>query len=151
MLLVSCILQWQIVTCGKSQIIICGLFIFRLPSFLTNCYYMFTIALFRYTGLRHDDSDEAAQKIWRRDSILDHPLSLDYLPHLRAIAHHERKIRRKVEDMMTENGVASRGGRRTRTSRKNIRRHYLDECAGGQDKTIEGKALELAEKYMIVE
>ena len=38
-----------------------------------------------------------------------------------------------------------------RTSRKNIHRHYLDECAGGQDKTIEGKALEFADKYMIVE
>jgi hypothetical protein len=153
MLLVSCILQWQIVTCGKSPIIICGLLIHRLLSFLTNWYHMWTIALFRYTGLRHDDSDEAVQKkhVWRRDSILDHPLSLDYLPYLRAIAHHERTIRRKVEDMMTENGDASRSGRRTRTSRKNIHRHYLDECAGGQDKTIEGKALELADKYMIVE
>ncbi len=153
MLLVSCILQWRIVTCGKSPIIVCGLFVHRLLSFLTNCYFMRTIALFRYTGLRHDDSDEAVQKkhIWLRDSILDHPLSLDYLPHLRAIAHHERRLRRKVEDVMRENGDASRGGRRTRTSRKNVRRHYLDECAGGQDKSIEGKALELADKYMIVE
>ncbi len=88
--------------------------------------------------------------VWRRDSILDRPLSLDYLPHLRAIAHYERRIRGKVENMMKEE-ADTRGGRRTRTSRKNIRRHYLDECAGGQDKTIEGKALELADKYMIVE
>ena len=113
---------------------------------------MQTIALRRYTGLRHDDSDEAAHKkhVWRRDSILDHPLSLDYLPHLRAIAHHERRICEKVIVMMKENGDTQMGGRRTRTSRKYIRRHYLDECAGGQDKTIERKALELADSYMIV-
>lgn len=153
MLLVSCILQWRIVTCGKSQIIICGLLIQMLNSFRTNCHRIWTIALFRYTGLRHDESDEAAQKthVWRRDSILDHPLSLDYLPHLRAIAYHERRIREKVIDMMTENGDTERGGRRTRTSRKHIRRHYLDEIAGGQDKTIDSKALELADSYMIVE
>ena len=89
--------------------------------------------------------------VWRRDLILDRPLSLDYLPHLRAIANHERRIRGKVEDVMKENADTTRGGRRTRSNRTNIRRHYLDECAGGQDKTIEGKALELADKYMIIE
>jgi hypothetical protein len=48
-------------------------------------------------------------------------------------------------------GYSSRGGRRTRTSRKHIRRHYFDECTGGQDKTIEDKARELANLYLIVE
>ena len=97
-----------------------------------------------YTGLRHDDTNEATRKIhvWRRDSILDHPLTLDYLPYLRAIAHHENIIHGTVNDMMKDDGYlgdSSRGSRRTR-SRKHIRRHYLDECTGGQDKTMEDKA-----------
>eukprot|EP00579_Thalassiosira_antarctica_P012025 CAMPEP_0201922538 /NCGR_PEP_ID=MMETSP0903-20130614/10548_1 /ASSEMBLY_ACC=CAM_ASM_000552 /TAXON_ID=420261 /ORGANISM="Thalassiosira antarctica, Strain CCMP982" /LENGTH=1589 /DNA_ID=CAMNT_0048459697 /DNA_START=141 /DNA_END=4910 /DNA_ORIENTATION=+ len=103
-----------------------------------------------YVGLRHDDDNEAVQKnhVWLGDSVLDHPLSLDYLPFLREIAHHENRARRQVEDMMKENGDVTRGGRRTRTSRKNLRRHYLDEASGGQDKKIEVKSLELAKNYM---
>lgn len=109
-----------------------------------------------YTGLRHDDSDEATRKVhvWRRDCILDYPLSLDYLPYLRAITHHENRINGAVNDMMKDDGnlgELSRSGRRTRTSRKQIRRHYLDECTGGQDKSIEDKARELANQYLIAE
>jgi hypothetical protein len=109
-----------------------------------------------YTGLRHDDSDEATRKVhvWRREPILDYPLSLDYLPYLRAIAHHENRINGTVNDMMKDDGnlgESLRSSRRTRTSRKQIRRHYLDECTGGQDKSIEDKARELANQYMIVE
>jgi hypothetical protein len=109
-----------------------------------------------YTGLRHDDSDEATRKVhvWQREPILDYPLSLDYLPYLRAIAHHENRINGTVNDMMKDDGnlgESLRSSRRTRTSRKQIRRHYLDECTGGQDKSIEDKARELANQYMIVE
>lgn len=109
-----------------------------------------------YTGLRHDDSDEATRKVhvWRRESILDYPLSLDYLPYLRAIAHYENRITGTFNDMMKDNGNVgelSRSSRRTRTSRKQIHRHYLDGCTGGQDKTIEDKAQGLANQYLIIE
>ena len=78
--------------------------------------------------------------------MLDHPLSLDYLPFLRAIAHYENRVRRRVEEMMKENVDMTRGGRRTRARRQQIRRHYLAE--GGNDRTIELQALELAKNYM---
>ena len=111
--------------------------------------------LLRYFGLRHDYHNEAIQKnhVWLGHDamVLDGPLSLDYLPFLRAIAHFENKARGRVEEMMKENQdmMARGGGRRTRTSRrKNIRRHYLDECAEGQDKAVEVKSLELAECYL---
>lgn len=79
--------------------------------------------------------------------MLDHPLSIDYLPYLRAIAQHEDRARRQVEAIMKETGdnMTSRGGRRTRTSsrRKNYRRHYLDECSGGKDGSIDAELLDL--------
>mmetsp|Transcript_11779 Transcript_11779/g.25072 ORF Transcript_11779/g.25072 Transcript_11779/m.25072 type:complete len:1591 (-) Transcript_11779:61-4833(-) len=103
-----------------------------------------------YVGLRHDEDHEAIQKnhVWLGDSVLDHPLSLDYVPHLRAIAQYEKIVRQQIKDMMKENREAGRGGRRTRASRKRIRRHYLEEVADGKDKYIEDKLLELANNYM---
>ena len=105
----------------------------------------------RYCGLRHDDDDEAVKKrhVWLGGLVLDDPLCTDYLPYLRSFAHHENVARQQVEQMMKENGDISRGGRKTRTSRKrNIRRHYLDECAKGQDTNIEAKALVLGQQLL---
>ena len=104
-------------------------------------------------GLRHDDDYEATQKnhLWLGDSsVLDHPLSLDYLPFLRAISCHETRARRKVDGLMKENiQDFARSGRRTRTSsRNNLRRHYFDELALGKDKMIEVKSLDLAQQYL---
>lgn len=111
------------------------------------------INIFRYHGLRHDDEDEAMQKIqvWRRDPILDQPLSLDYLPYLRGIARHENKVRSQVNELMAENEGRPRRGkaRRTRTSASALRRHYLDECSDGKDRAILlQKCAELSENYM---
>ena len=106
-----------------------------------------------YVGLRHDDDDEAAKTchIWLGDVVLDQPLSVDYLPYLRSFAHHENIARQQVKDTMKEDGDTVRGGRKTRTSsRRNIRRHYLDECAGGKDKTVEAKCLVLGQQLLEV-
>ena len=104
----------------------------------------------RYCGLRHNDDDEAVKKrhVWLGGLVLDYPLGIDYLPYLRSVAHHENIARQQVEQMMRENGDITRGGRKTRTSRKNIRRHYLDECAKGQDTYIEAKALVLGQQLL---
>ncbi len=84
--------------------------------------------------------------------MLDHPLSLDYLPYLRAMAHHEKNVQKKFSDVMQENGGEARSGVITRRGRSNIRRNYLDGCAGGHDmKTIEQKSTFLAKTYMIKE
>ena len=83
--------------------------------------------------------------VWRRDSLLDQPLSIDYLPYLRAIAHHEVRVQRKFEDVMQDNG------RRTRRRRSCVRRNYLDECVDEQCNSIEGEVLHLARTYMINE
>jgi len=105
-----------------------------------------------HNGLRHDDDYEAVRKnVWLGgSSVLDHPLSIDYLPFLRAIASHENRTRHQLEDLMKEKSEdVTRGRRRTRASSRNdIRRHYLDELAFGQDKMIEVKSLELAKNYM---
>jgi len=105
-----------------------------------------------HNGLRHDDDNEAVRKnVWLGgSSVLDHPLSIDYLPFLRAIASHENRTRQQLEDLTKEKSEdVTRSRRRTRAStRNNIRRHYLDELAFGQDKMMEVKSLELAKNYM---
>ncbi len=79
--------------------------------------------------------------------MLDHTLALDYLPYLRAIAHHEVRVQRKFEDVMR----GTKAGAVSRRRRSYVRRNYLDECAGGQDSTIEDGSLHLARTYMIKE
>ena len=101
---------------------------------------------YRYFGLRHD-ADDSVDHVWRRDSLLDLSLSLDYLPYLRAIAHHEVRVQRKFEDVMQDNG----GGTRSRRRRSNVRRNYLDECAGVQDGMLDQESFNLAKTYMIME
>ena len=80
------------------------------------------------------------------------PLSLDYLPFLRAIAKHEDSARKRVEDMLKENGDAQMGGRRTRRSKKsNMRQHYLEAYAGPEwkERAIEARSTELAAHYLV--
>ena len=105
---------------------------------------------FRYIGLRHDDDDVAVKTrhIWLRDLVLDRPLSIDYLPYLRAIARHEYIARQQVEAMMKENGEVSRGGRRTRTSSRHIRRSYLCEMSEGKDPTVDSKMMTLEQQLL---
>ena len=86
--------------------------------------------------------------IWLRDLVLDHPLSTDYLPHLRAIARHEHITRQQVEAMMKENGDVTRGGRRTRTSSRHIRRSYLCEMSEGKDPSIDSKMKALEQQLL---
>lgn len=135
MLIVSCIQLLRIATCGEEPICL-G----RLP-FSFTAFYLQSI-VYRYTGLRREVGD-CVDHVWRRDSILDQPFSLDYLPYLRAIAHHEIRVQRKFEDVM------GKGGRTTRKRRSCVRQNYLYQCSGGQDNASEGEFSHLAKAYMI--
>lgn len=82
-------------------------------------------------------------------SLLNNSLALDYLPYLREISQYENKARFKVQEMMKQNGEADTGKRRTRSSRRNIRRHYLEEFYPGRfDGNIESISAQLAQSYM---
>ena len=80
--------------------------------------------------------------------MLDRPLSIDYLPYLRVIARHEYIARQQVETMMKENGDVTRGGRRTRTSSRHIRRSYLCEMSEGKDPTVDQKMKVLEQQLL---
>lgn len=83
------------------------------------------------------------------DSLLGSPLALDYLPYLREIAQYENKARFRVQEMMKLNGEVDAGTRKTRSSRRNIRRHYLEEFYPGRfDGNIEAISAQLAQSYM---
>ena len=64
------------------------------------------------------------------DALLGFPLSLDYLPYLREIARYENMARFRVKEMMDINEVQPM--RKTRSSRRNVRRHYLEEFYPGR-------------------
>jgi len=82
-------------------------------------------------------------------SLLDTSLALDYLPYLREIAQYENKARFRVQEMMKLNGEGDAGTRKTRSSRRNIRRHYLEEFYPGRfDGNIDAISAQLAEYYM---
>eukprot|EP00986_Skeletonema_menzelii_P002312 scaffold627_cov144-Skeletonema_menzelii.AAC.21 len=82
-------------------------------------------------------------------ALLDSSLALDYLPYLREISQYENKARFKVQEMMKRNGEADTGARKTRSSRRNIRRHYLEEFYPGRfDGNIESISAQLAQSYM---
>ncbi|KAL7552235.1 hypothetical protein ACHAWF_015467 [Thalassiosira exigua] len=105
-----------------------------------------------YCGLRHDGHESARKSDWLSDSVLDGPLSLDYLPFLRAIAHYEDQARRRLKGLANEEDNATEGRRRTRTRRQKSlgRRHYLEESVGaeGRAANIEVRSLELANRFM---
>lgn len=106
-------------------------------------------------GLRHGSCPE--EEIVQRKtmtlaggSLLNNALALDYLPYLREISQYENKARFKVQEMMKQNGEADTGKRRTRSSRRNIRRHYLEEFYPGRfDGNIESISAQLAHSYML--
>ena len=145
-------LQWLTATHGEKPVCLkCfGTFISALlilPTFLPH------FCKFRYSGLRHDEEEEAVQKnhIWLMpDLVLDRPLSLDYLPYIRTISYYESMARQRIKEMTEESMEASRvGRRRTRTSNRkngNYRRHYLDECKAGKDE-LDATSLELVLSY----
>ncbi len=105
-------------------------------------------------GLRHGSCPE--EEIVQRKtmtvaggSLLNNALALDYLPYMREISQYENKARFKVQQMMKQNGEADTGKRRTRSSRRNIRRHYLEESYPGRfDGDIESISAQLAQSFM---
>lgn len=105
-------------------------------------------------GLRHGSCPE--EEIVQRKtltvaggSLMNNALALDYFPYLREISQYENKARFKVQEMMKQNGEADTGKRRTRSSRRNIRRHYLEEFYPGRfDGNIESISAQLAQSYM---
>jgi len=105
-------------------------------------------------GLRHGSCQEeeiAQQKTMTvaGGALLDSQLALDYLPYLREISQYENKARFRVQEMMKRNGEADTGTRKTRSSRRNIRRHYLEEFYPGRfDGNIDAISTQLAQSYM---
>jgi hypothetical protein len=105
-------------------------------------------------GLRHgactvDEIMQQRTMALASDSLLDSSLALDYLPYLREIAQYENKARFRVQEMMKLNGEVDAGTRKTRSSRRNIRRHYLEEFYPGRfEGNIEAISAQLAQSYM---
>jgi hypothetical protein len=105
-------------------------------------------------GLRHgafQEEEMTQQKAMTVSDgvLLDRTLALDYLPYLRGICQYENKARFKVQEMMKRNGDADTGTRKTRSSRRNLRRHYLEEFYPGRfEGNIEQISGQLAQSYM---
>ena len=104
--------------------------------------------------LRHGEcsaEELTQQKLMTKtgSSTLGGPLALDYLPYLREISLYENKARRRVQEMIKQNGDTGRTTRKTRSSRRNIRRHYLEESFPGRfDGDIDAISAQLAQSYM---
>lgn len=101
-----------------------------------------------YVGLRHEDDLKAVQRnhVWLGGCVLDRTLTLDCLPFLRSVANHEDVVQLNMATMPEEEDT-TRSARRTRANKRNRRRHYLEEISEG-DRTIESKALELANRLV---